>query len=336
MQMFVVHGVMTITAFVLAYLAGHGMIFCAHRFNVLDRPNTSVKKHEKPVPYLGGLAIALGIFCSLAAWYPFGWGQLWWIMLGLFALLLLGLVDDLWPMRPYQKFIGQFIVVAFFLAQGFALKTGFLVVPINMIFTALWMLTVINAFNLVDVMDGLASTIAISAALSFGAVALMTQDYQLSLLLVAFIGGLFGFLMHNKPNAHMYMGDAGALFIGGFLSIIPLMHSWSEKSPHGFFVPFIILALPLIEVTTLIIVRTLKGIPFYHGSPHHFSLYLQRKGMSKYAILIFSLCTSFFASSTGLLLFGGYISVLWVALAAAVFLAFWVWFVLGEELFLKK
>jgi UDP-GlcNAc:undecaprenyl-phosphate GlcNAc-1-phosphate transferase len=331
MQMLVVHGVMIITAFVLAYLAGYGMIFCAHRFNVLDRPNTSVKKHDKPVPYLGGLAIALGIFCALAAWYPFGWEHLWWVMFGLFALLLLGLIDDLQPMRPYEKFIGQFIVVAFFLAQGFALKTGFLAAPVNMIFTALWMLTIINAFNLIDVMDGLASTIAISAALSFGAVALMTRDYHLSLLLAAFIGGLLGFLMHNKPNARIYMGDAGALFIGGFLSIIPLMHSWSEKTPYGFFVPFIILALPLIEVTTLIVVRSLKGIPFYNGSPHHFSLYLQRKGMSRYSILAFSLCASFFASSVGLLLFGGYISLGWVGFTAALFLVFWVWFVLGEE-----
>lgn len=324
-----------VTAFVLAYIAGHGMIFCAHRFNVLDRPDGSIKKHSQPVPYLGGIAIALGILGAVALWYPYGWTRLWWVTSGLFALLLLGLVDDLRPLGPLQKFAGQVIVVAFFIAQGFSLKTHFLSEPLNMALTAFWMLTIINAFNLIDVMDGLATTIGISAAFSFGAAALMTSDYQLSLLIAAFIGGLVGFFIHNKPNAHLYMGDAGALFIGGFLSLVPLMQSWSEHTEYGLFVPFIVLALPLIEVTTLVVVRSLKGIPFYNGSPHHFSLYLQRKGWSKYAILGFSLICSLFASSVGLMLFEGLVGVPVVLLAGVLFLAFWVRFVLREE-FKKK
>lgn len=149
----------------------------------------------------------------------------------------------------------------------------------------LWCLTIINGFNLIDVMDGLATTTAIGCAISYMAVAVFFGDYQTVLLLVAFASALVAFLWYNRPRASIYLGDAGALFIGGFLSALPFFMPWSRVHEYAFVSPVIILAIPLFETASLICIRIWKGIAFYRGSPDHFCHYLQRWGWSVPQIL---------------------------------------------------
>lgn len=257
----------------------------AFRLNILDLPDGVVKKHKAATPYLGGVAIYLGFIVALCLVYPFENKSVF-FLLGSTLLLFIGLIDDLVVTKPYQKFFGQCIAALCFVKAGFHLKENFFLLHYwQLFFSLFWIVLVVNAFNLVDVMDGLATSLALLASINFLAIALLLQQYNVALLLLSLIGGLGAFLWYNRPPARIYLGDAGSLFIGGFLATIPFLLSWSHYNAYGLLTPCIILAIPLLEVATLIIVRTYKRIPFYNASPDHFSIYLRLNGWSVPAIL---------------------------------------------------
>lgn len=298
--------------------------FCAlaRRLKFVDEPDGKIKTHKQSTPYMGGVAVYVGFLSALCVTFPFQNNFLLFFV-GATLLLFVGLIDDLVVLRPYQKFFGQIVATLCFLKAGFYLKEHFFSGFFSVALSALWILSIINAFNLVDVMDGLASTLAICASLSFFGVALLFEQYTLLILLSAFIGSLCAFFWYNKPTAQIYLGDAGSLFIGGFLATVPFLVNWGTYNPLGYLSPIIILAIPLIEVLTLVLVRTYKGIPFYNGSPDHFSIYLQNKGWSKWSILFYtaSLCLVLFAAS--LLFAMNAITFAMLCSLAAVFIAFW-------------
>lgn len=256
----------------------------ALKLGVMDNPDGAIKRHKAPTPYLGGVAVYTGFIVALALTFPFH-NNIVLFLVGITLLLFVGLVDDLVALKPYQKLFGQCIATFCFLKAGFYLKEHFFYHYWAMPLSILWILTVINAFNLVDVMDGLATTLAIGSTAAFLFLALVLQDYTLVLLLGAFLGPLLAFLWFNKPIAKIYLGDAGALFIGGFLGAVPFLFKWGTHNWLGYLTPIVVLAIPLLEVATLIAIRTYYQIPFYNASPHHFSMYLQKKGWSKYTIL---------------------------------------------------
>lgn len=264
----------------------------AAKLDVLDIPDGTIKKHDKPIPYLGGIAIYIGFIATLALFFSFE-VRIVLLLIGVTLLLFLGLIDDLVRMKAYQKFVGQFIAAFCFLKSGFYLKEAFFLhnlwsIPLSL----LWILSVINAFNLVDIMDGLATVLALWATIAFMVCALFLGQTSIALFLTAFAGTLCGFLFYNKPPARIYLGDAGSLYIGGFLATIPFLLPWSYNTPWGYFAPVIVLAIPLLEVFALVVIRTYKRIPFYNASPDHFALYLRAAGWSKMQILcvISSIC----------------------------------------------
>lgn len=287
------------------------LISVAHKLGILDIPNNQLKNHKTPTPYLGGVGVYIGFIIALALVFPFA-NNLFLFLVGSTLLLFVGLVDDLIVMKPYQKFFGQIIAAFCFLKGGFYLKEAFLFASPQPLISFFWMfisfgwiLTVINAFNLVDVMDGLAATLASSIAFVLLLVAFALSVPVIALLLAAFLGAVIGFLWFNKPTAKIYLGDAGSLFIGGFLATVPFMIPWGTYTTYGFLTPVIIFSIPLLEVGTLILVRTYKKIPFYNGSPDHFSIYLRQSGWSKTEILwyvallniLLGLCAFLFALS---------------------------------------
>ncbi len=283
------------------------IIRAAKKIGFMDAPDGRLKHQREPVPYLGGLAVFIPFITTLGLCYPFE-NQMLWLLLGTTLLLFVGLVDDLKVLKPSQKFFGQFIAALCFLKGEFSLKTPLFSSVASIFWSVFWMLSIINAFNLVDVMDGLCSMLALTGACAFAVMAFVTGQYTTSLLLTAFIGAIAGFLLFNKPPAKIYLGDAGSLFIGGFLASIPLLFNidkslfviqqsnylYTMLRPllEVFFVQCLVLAVPLLEVISLFIIRTRIGIPFYNGSPHHFSIYLQKKGWSKNKILLFAASVS--------------------------------------------
>ncbi len=283
-------------AFLIAFLISFYLVpvICrlAVSLNFMDVPDGKIKRHAKPIPHLGGIAVYMGFMSSLVLVLPVeNRGYL--LLLGSTLLLFVGLVDDLVILRPYQKFFGQCVACLCFLKTGLYLKEQFFYVYWRIPFSLLWMLTVINAFNLVDVMDGLATILALCSAIAFLIFALLGAQQTVALLLAAFIGSLVAFFWYNKPPAKIYMGDTGSLFIGGILATTPFLLNWGTYSAYGYLAPIIIMIIPLMEVATLVVVRTYKGIPFYKPSPDHYSIHLIKKGWSKGNVLLF---TCFFST----------------------------------------
>lgn len=305
------------------------LIKVAFKLHILDNPDDKLKRHKEPTPYLGGLGIYLGFITALALVCPIYTNILFFI-LGTTLLLFIGLVDDLVAMQPSQKFIGQCIAALCFLKGGFYLKATFLAAQPHLLAHAAWLtisygwiLSVINAFNLVDVMDGLATTLALFAAINFMVIAYVLQSLDVVLLLASFIGALIAFLAYNKPPARMYLGDAGSLFIGGFLATIPFMLPWGTYTVYGYIVPVIILLIPLLEVGTLIVVRLYKRIPFYQGSPDHFSIYLQKGGWSKITILRYCVLCSLVLGCGAVLFVTNSIELMHVCFFLVTFVVIW-------------
>ena len=309
-------------SFLFGFYLMPAIIKSSFRLGIMDIPDGKIKCHGAPIPYLGGLAIYLSFIATLCLVYPFE-NQVLWLLLGSTLLLLIGMIDDLKALRPGQKFLGQIVAVICFLKGGFWLKTEFMTSFVNLFLSGFWMLSVINAFNLVDVMDGLAASIAIIATASFLIIALVFQQYAISLLLAAFLGAVLAFFFYNKPPAKIYMGDAGSMFLGGFLSAIPLLISWSSQSFDAYYTPIAILAIPLLEIFFLVVIRTWIGIPFYRGSPHHFSIYLQKKGWSKNKVLIFAALMALIFSAVGFLFLFELINL--SGLFLMLFVLFFVW-----------
>lgn len=312
------------------------IIKAAKKIGFMDSPDGRLKIQKKPIPYLGGIAVFVPFIATLGLCYPFE-NEMLWLLLGTTLLLFVGLVDDLKALRPGQKFFAQGIAVLSFLKGCFSLKNDFFHSFFNLCFSAFWMLSVINAFNLVDVMDGLCVTLAMCASLAFGVIAFSAGKYTVSLLLAAFFGSLAGFFVYNKPQAKIYLGDAGSLFIGGFFAAMPLLFDWRAPGLSAqhflgtfftpllevFFIPSLVLAVPLIEVVSLFIIRTSLGLRFYNGSPHHFSLYLQRKGWSRWAVLGFAMMFAFVFAAVAFLFCFFMISKLFFLTTLCLLLVLW-------------
>lgn len=302
------------------------LIKTAFKFNALDKPDGKIKKHKKAIPYLGGLGIYIPFIATLAIAYPFE-NHILWLILGVTILLFTGFIDDFKILNPAQKFFGEFVAVICFLKGGLSLKTRFFNDFLNIAISGFWMMLVINAYNLVDVMDGLSTLLAIFAATTFLIISLLIKKYMLSLLILAFLGPLIAFFYYNKPCAKIYLGDCGSLFIGGFISALPMLFPWSSFSWQAYYAPVVIVAIPLLEVTALIIIRSWMGIPFYKGTPHHFSIYLKNKGWSVPKVLIFVSIMSLILSAVAILFLFGFIDLHWLIRLGIIYILVWCYFI---------
>lgn len=307
---------------VITYYLVPRCIAVAQKFNILDHPNGTVKTHASPTAYLGGVAVYLGFLVAVGLVFPFD-NQFFLFFIGSTILFFVGLADDLMPLSPLQKFIGQALAVICFLKGGIYVKAHILHDIPMILFSALWMLFVINTINLIDIMDGLATTVALFCSGAFFIIALMGYQYTIALLLAVFMGNLMAFLVFNAPRASIYQGDAGSLFIGGILSVIPFLINWGSLTYYGFLAPLIILAIPLLEGTFLIVIRTYKGIPFYRPSPDHFAIKLKYQGFSPQQVLFLVCCASLVLMIVAIGFVAEVISLLQVAIMGLLFATTW-------------
>jgi UDP-GlcNAc:undecaprenyl-phosphate GlcNAc-1-phosphate transferase len=264
-------------------------VFCAlaRRTGFIDNPDGVIKNHKVPVPYMGGLAVYGGFLMGLLLFVPTVSDQLFFLLVGATFLLLVGLWDDLLSLSPWQKYAGQLIAVLCFLRAGLYVKEDFFYSYIwGIPLSCFWMLSIINAFNLIDVMDGLTATTSMGVIAIFLVLSVALQQYQVFVLLGALLGAVVAFFAHNRPPARIYLGDSGALFLGGFFAAIPFSFKWGCYNSYGFLVPCIVLAVPSLEIMGLVIMRSYKKLPIYLPSPDHFSLKLLARGWTKRAVLV--------------------------------------------------
>ncbi len=266
-------------AFVLALLLG--LYFtplarqAALRFGIVDKPDGRLKQQDAPVPYLGGLAVFLAYLVGLGMVLAFN-GLLLGLLLTGTLTLLVGLVDDFGVLTPAAKLAGQAIAVFVLLRSGAVIELVEVPYALRWPLAALWLFGVCNAFNLLDIMDGLAAGVGAVAGLAFGVMAMTTGEYPEAAASFALAGALGGFLVFNVHPARIYLGDAGSLAVGLTLGALAIAIRWTERSPAGFLAPLVILAVPLADTAYVSVLRARAGRPFWHGSLDHFPLRLCR------------------------------------------------------------
>lgn len=232
---------------------------------------------RRQVPLLGGVAIIVAIMLPLALTgaLPLWFGG------PAAALLLVGVIDDAVAMRPLTKFLLQSIIVAIVVlaAPRFVLTPWRL---LNVLLAGFFLLSAVNAFNLIDGLDGLAGGIGIAAALAAAAIAFIHRDQQALLQGLAIAGALAGFLVYNLHPASIFMGDGGALPLGLMLGIVALRVggiSGHNKLEH-YVVPVLIMLVPLFDTAIVSLSRIATGIPVSRRGLDHSHHRLLALGLS--------------------------------------------------------
>jgi UDP-GlcNAc:undecaprenyl-phosphate GlcNAc-1-phosphate transferase len=243
---------------------------------IVAKPNPIIPQHHKPTAYLGGVGIAIGFAAALFALRtPLGGESLAAIVPAL-GFLVLGLVDDLRPLRALPKLIvGTGLATVAVLLGLSPTITG--VALIDAALAIGWIVLVVNAANVTDVCDGLAGGIAAVGLLYLGLVVPASRPMAWGLA-----GACLGFLVFNRPPASIFMGDAGSLLLGFALAALSLRVFEAQPVWPGLAMAAAPCALFVFEAFFLIMVRRAKGLPFWKGSPDHFSLRMQAAGWSKW------------------------------------------------------
>ncbi|MBA3634117.1 MAG: hypothetical protein H0W58_15105 [Acidobacteria bacterium] len=270
-----------IASFALAVILTFAVRGFARRCGIVAAPKTD-RWHKRPTAMLGGVAIFLTTVLMYALLVPKTKESLV-ILAGGTFLFLVGLIDDILHIKPYQKLIGQFIGVAVVVGFGLVLQWTDSEI-FNLAITAFWLIGITNAINLLDNMDGLATGIsaiaAFSLAFGFGA----GGQFDELLLISVFIGALLGFLVYNFNPASIFMGDCGSMFVGFFLASSVLMTQVGGRSRSVVSVlaiPALILLVPIFDTTFVTVLRKIWGRKASEGGRDHTSHRLVALGLSE-------------------------------------------------------
>jgi len=275
--------ILLIAAVVAGFLGTWAARRLALRLRILSYPNKVVHDVRPPVPYLGGIGVLLGALVALTL---AGRGEpiRLTVIAGFVAFILLGLLDDVVELRWWTKLAGQFAIAGMATVAGFLRGhpgmywriTGW--TPLDALVSCVWLVTAVNAVNLIDVSDGLAASVCAVNLLCWG---LFAQSASSSTYL-AVGGACLGFLWWNRPPARIYLGDCGSQALGFLLGVAALDgFLYLPGSGLRILTPILCTGVPLYELLFLVVVRVRKGLPWWRGSPDHFSLRLQQAGLRK-------------------------------------------------------
>jgi UDP-GlcNAc:undecaprenyl-phosphate GlcNAc-1-phosphate transferase len=265
------------------------------KFSLHANPNPIIATHKKAIPTLGGIAVYLSLFLTLAL-FSFSFknpslsqNHFLCLLLGSLPLFLMGIYDDLRGLSVKFKFVSETILTILFILV-FDLKPDFGIHPVfEYLLMLLWFTGIINAFNLIDIMDGLASGIGLFASLAFYAMAFYEGHEDLMILTAGLSGCYIAFLYYNFNPAKIFLGDNGSLIMGLALAYTGFELVNGKHFSLPFTAPAIALLIPIFEVFLLIIRRKMKHIPVLKGSPDHLGLVVQAMGntIPKSAFLIY-------------------------------------------------
>lgn len=315
-----------IMAWAVAYLVRRW----APSWGLLDKP-AARKVHTTSTPLGGGLAIWLAVIGPLALGQFVLWlvhsgrldsdivpqfvhlhkdglveqsAALWTVLGAATVLMLVGLADDRWGL-PWQLRLGtQFVVAAVCVTSQDWRLTAFIDVPVvTWLLSVLWIVALVNAFNMLDNMDGLSAGIAaiasgLLATVLLTASATDANGPQLFVggFLLVMVGALLGFLWHNRPVAKLFMGDAGSYFVGFLIAVMTLLAtfaSYDSPAQHGVLAPLCVMAVPLYDMITVLWIRAREGRSPFQADKSHFSHRLVELGLTKgQAVLTIYLTTA--------------------------------------------
>ncbi len=292
-QFYIAIAVILSVAFLLAWLITPLMRRLAIRFGIIDKPNSAVKTHKVATPYMGGLAMltAVMVTCLGGAIYlkllNFEFAI---VAASMLFLSIMGFVDDVRNLRPLTRFVAEIIIALIIVfAAHIHLDIVYLPAWVNYALTVLWIVGLTNALNIIDIMDGLASGVAVISGLSFLFIGLATPEPQplVYLLCAAIVGAAQGFWLHNFFPAKIYMGDSGAYLLGFTLAIISIKTEFSANNALAVLTPVLVLGVPIYDTFLVMILRSIKGKNPFHGSKDHFALRLEALKIPRRYVVIF-------------------------------------------------
>lgn len=301
--------------------------FCVRTGHVDDPGHRKI--HNAAVPLSGGLTVMTGFFlpvmigtAALVFWkageaasaarslLEYGLGRRAWQLIavlgGALGMVLLGWWDDKHELKPLPKFAGQAVIALLVALSGIRIT---LFIPSELaayVLTVLWILALTNALNFLDNMNGLCTGLGFIAGWCCAWAGAIQGQYLVATLGFLICGALLGFLPYNFPNAKAFLGDAGSHLVGFLIAVLAILPSfYSAQTPHRWAVisPLLILAVPLYDLVSVVLIRWRKGQPFYVGDTNHISHRLVQCGMSRTtAVLVLWLVQALFGAVAVILL----------------------------------
>jgi UDP-GlcNAc:undecaprenyl-phosphate GlcNAc-1-phosphate transferase len=262
----------------------------ARHIGAMDLPNIDRKVHKEPVPYLGGLSIALTITLLTYTvilvqdpdWSKFRLAS--YVIIPALILAAVGLLDDIRGLKPWPRLIMQTLtglVVAIILIQTETISFAFGNTYLGALITIVWIVGICNSINFFDNIDGGASGTVAIIGISVFLIAFNQGQILVSSAAVVMCGAVIGFLAWNKPPAKIYMGDAGALFLGVMVSVLTIrLDPNISPSWQSLAIPVLMLAVPILDTTVAIFSRWQRGISAFTGGRDHLSHRLIRIGFT--------------------------------------------------------
>ena len=253
----------------------------AVKIGAVDVPKDKRRMHDHPIPLLGGLAIFIGFMVSvLILGNVRGNGQMQSILLGAVIIVVLGVVDDIMALPAMLKFVVQIIaalipalngvvIQAFSNPNIFSDSLYWVLGPLSVPFTVLWIVAITNAVNLIDGLDGLANGVSAISATTMLVIALLASEAEVAIVMAALVGACVGFMPYNLNPAKMFMGDTGATFLGYILATMSIQGLFKFYAVISFAVPFLILGLPIFDTAFAFIRRIAHGQSPMHADRGH-------------------------------------------------------------------
>ncbi|QOY85426.1 MraY family glycosyltransferase [Paludibaculum fermentans] len=277
------------------------------RIGLVDQPDGRRKIHRLPISRVGGIAIALTYVASsclvlgaaphyramLPEWLP---GILR-IVPGVALVFLVGLLDDIKGLRPWQKLLGQLVASVWVIGFAHVAITGVRGNPLpgwlSLVLTVVWLLACTNAVNLIDGVDGLASGIGFFATCTTLAAAMLRGNEPLMFATIPLAGALLGFLRYNFNPASIFLGDCGSLTLGFLLGILAILWGQMSATFLGMTAPLMALAVPLLDTTLAIARRYLRQQPIFGADRGHVHHRLLARGLGPKAVTLtlYGVCT---------------------------------------------
>ena len=306
--------------------------------NIFDLPNSTHKSHLLPTPYLGGIAIMLGVvLVSLLAVFLSTdvLGNLTLLLSVLIPALILGLIglwDDLKSLPAYprlfaQSAVGVCISIILITTGTVGNPTGSIV--LDVILTVIWIVGICNSINFFDNMDGGAAGAVAFSSLGLAFLAWNLEQSLLAGLALVTAGATFGFLIWNKSPAKIYMGDSGALFLGVLLATLTIrLDPVTQSRAISLSIPLLLLALPILDTTTVVISRLRRGISIFQGGQDHLSHRLVSIGLTRKSavIVLWLLCVLFVVIANLVSMLPFTFEVIFLLLGAIIWFTLLLWF----------
>jgi UDP-GlcNAc:undecaprenyl-phosphate GlcNAc-1-phosphate transferase len=253
-----------------------------------------VKGQKKPVPPFGGIALFIGFFISFVMMFPFDCREIV-LLVPLAFLVALGFCDDIFSISRGIIFAGITLISIIFIFLGFHIMNSAVPWLIQYSASFVWFSLVITTFKMVDVMDGLAISLGIASIFSYMTFAFLFHQNALALCLALLLGSCFAVFYYNLEPAQISLGSSGSFFIGGCVASLPFLIDWSGSNIFSeYIVPLLLIAIPIIEITQLIVRQKGKTLPFCYANQDCFQHYLQKKGWTSTGIVIYIFILSLF------------------------------------------